>query len=213
MDQGLILTIPPKSTLSQQGLNFTCDFDDTFAGCLHPVRCHPVVWLALFVKETEVFGVGEERARWIVLAEAAAQFVEWSVEIDDANTGSFEQGTVCRLNEGSATERDDRWIAIVESVKQLCERFGFKLTEPGFPGFTKDVGHGAPAPCFDLAVEIDETPPQALGQRNAYGGFAGAHETNEEHSTGSMGVAASDGLRLDHRSPRDDRRGTGTYST
>ena len=161
------------------------------------MRRQPVVLLALFIEKTEAFGAGKERTCVIVFAEAAAKLVEWSVEIDNANAGGFEQRTVGGLDECSTTEGHDGGIAVVESVEKFCECVGFHLAKGFFAEFAKDGGDGAAAAGFDLAVEIDEAPAEALGKSHADGGLAGAHEPDEDDGAGVMSVAAWDGLRLD----------------
>ncbi len=133
----------------------------------------------------------------IVFAETAPQFVEWSVEIDHSDIGRFEERAIGGLNESAATEGDDRRVTIVKGVEKLRESVGFHLAEGIFAEFAEDVGDGASGTGFDLAVEIDEAPSEALRENHADGSLTGTHETNEEYSAGAMVVAASDGLCLD----------------
>jgi len=95
----------------------------------------------------------------------------------------------------------------MKRVKESGERVGFHLTEGLFAEFAEDVGDSASGAGFDLAIEIYETPAKALRKSHADGSFAGTHEPDEDDGTGLMSVAASDGLRLDDRSPRNHGAG------
>lgn len=158
---------------------------------------HPVVRLALFVKQPKAFGVGEEWTRGIIFSEATAQFVERSVKVDDPDAGRFQQCAISGLDERSAAERNDGWVAVVERVEELGECLGLHLAKCVFAEFAEDVRDSTTAASFDLSVEVDEAPAEALRKSHSDGSLAGAHEADEEYSTGSVGVAASNGLRLD----------------
>ena len=54
------------------------------------------------------------------------------------------------------------------------------MAEVGFAGFGEDLRDGAVVSGFDLVVEIEEAPAEAVGEEGAGGGFAGAHEAGED---------------------------------
>ena len=48
------------------------------------------------------------------------------------------------------------------------------------PLLGEDLRDGAAVAGFDLVVEVEEVPAEALGEERAGGGFAGAHEAGED---------------------------------
>ena len=66
------------------------------------------------------------------------------------------------------------------------------MAEVGFAILGEDLGDGALVASFDLAVEIEEAPAEALGEESAGGGFSGAHEAGEDDAI--EGVAFGDGM-------------------
>ena len=56
------------------------------------------------------------------------------------------------------------------------------------PLLGEDLGDGAVVAGFDLVVEIEEAPAEALGEERADGGFAGAHEAGEDDAIERLAV-------------------------
>jgi len=54
------------------------------------------------------------------------------------------------------------------------------MAEVGFAVLGEELGDSALVAGFDLAVEVDEVPSEAVGEESAGGGFAGSHEASED---------------------------------
>ena len=115
---------------------------------------------------------------------AGYEGVEVGGEVDDGGVGRLlEEEAVAELFGGSAAEGDDD-AALAE---EGGEGGGLEVAEVGFAVFGEDFGDGAAVAGFDLAVEIEEAPAEALGEEGAGGGFAGAHEAGEDDAVNGVG--------------------------
>ncbi len=108
---------------------------------------------------------------------AGGEGLEGSGEVDDGGVGGLlEEEAVAELFGGSSSEGEDD-VALAE---EGGEGGGLEVAEVGFAVLGEDLGDGAVVAGFDLVVEIEEAPAEALGEERAGGGFAGAHEAGED---------------------------------
>jgi hypothetical protein len=115
---------------------------------------------------------------------AGDEGVEGGREVDDGGVGRLlEEEAVAELFGGATAEGDDD-AALAE---QGGQGGGLDVTEVGFAMLGEDLGDGAAVAGFDLMVEIEEAPAEALGEDSAGGGFAGAHEACEDDAIERVG--------------------------
>ena len=69
----------------------------------------------------------------------------------------------------------------------------FELAEAGFAVGGEDVRDGEAGAGFDVGIEVEEVPAEALGEQAADGGLAGAHEAGEDEAAEVSGGARGDG--------------------
>ncbi len=96
----------------------------------------------------------------------------------------LEEEAIAELFGGAAAEGDDD-AALAE---EGGEGEGLEVTEVGFALLGEDLGDGAAVAGFDLVIEIEEAPAEAVGEESAGGGFAGAHEAGENDAVQRLGL-------------------------
>ncbi len=136
--------------------------------------------------EVEVGEVGADGGGGVggLVGAAGYEGVEVGGEVDDGGVGRlFEEEAIAELFGGSAAEGDDGATLAEEGG----EGGGLEVAEVGFAVFGEDFGDGALVAGFDLAVEIEEAPAEALGEEGAGGGFAGSHEAGEDDAVNGGG--------------------------
>jgi fibronectin-binding autotransporter adhesin len=108
---------------------------------------------------------------------AGGEGIEVCGEVDDGGVGRlFEEQAVAEFFGSSAAEGDDG-AALAE---EGGEGSGLEVAEVGLAVLGEDIGDGELVAGFDLAVEVEEAPAEAVGEEGAGGGFAGAHEAGED---------------------------------
>jgi hypothetical protein len=90
-------------------------------------------------------------------------------------TRLFSEGTVFRIEEGSAPKRNDGF----RRGRNTFQAKAFDLPEVSLAIFTKDIGDRAMFAALDFFIEIDEFPAEFLRQAPADRGFTGTHEANQ----------------------------------
>ncbi len=107
---------------------------------------------------------------------AVDEGAEGSGEIDDGGVRSLlKEETVAESFGGAAAEGEDD----VALAKKGGKGGGLDVAEVSFAVLGEDLGDGAVVAGFDLAVEIEEAPAEAVGEEFAGGGLARAHEAGE----------------------------------
>jgi hypothetical protein len=116
---------------------------------------------------------------------AGDEGIEGGGEVDDGGMGSLlEEEAVAELFGGSASEGEDD-AALAE---ERGEGEGFEVAEVGLAVVGEELGNGGVVAGFDLAVEVEEYPAEAVGEESSGGGFAGAHEAGEDDAVEDGGL-------------------------
>lgn len=147
----------------EQELNLSRHLGNRFSFGLNAMLGATVMQPALFVELAKAFCIRQQRASTI-FADSSSQFIRWSIEKDNVGCNSFQHLGVGALRECAAAERDYRGISIRHGLQQTAQSLGLHLAESRFAQGSEYFGDCLIGTGFDLAVEIDETPPEALTQ-------------------------------------------------
>ena len=143
-------------------------------------------------------GAGVEGLQHAAVVEGGEGRVE---EDGGGGGGLLEQQAVGEDFGRAAAEREDD----VAAAEGGGEGLRLELAEVGFAVGGEDGGDGEAGAGFDVGVEVEEVPAEAIGEQAADGGFAGAHESGEDEAAevgGGIRVAAGSAVARVRRSGR-----------
>ena len=112
----------------------------------------------------------------VVVSGAACEEGDWGFEPDD-EAEVAQEGEISGNGDDASTCGDDG----IATTDQAAKGGGFALPERGFAFLSEDVGDGAAVGLTDdKGVGVDEIPAELAGDDFSDGGFAGAHESDED---------------------------------
>ncbi len=144
------------------------------------------MWTTLLIKTLKIFPASQQRpldcflfalkrATCPQLFDACIQENRGHLRGCDLHRNGF-------LYKGSATQRDYFFGSGTELVEQFLKRCMLRFSECILARIAKDFGYLLFFPLFDSVVEIFKGPAQLSSYKLAYGGFSGAHETDQNYS-------------------------------
>jgi len=132
--------------------------------------------VAAFEAELGGGGVFEDGTGDVLQHAAVEEGGEGCVEEDGEGAGSlFEEETVGEVFWRAAAQGED----VVGEAESRSEGGGFESAEAGFTLFGEELRDGGSGARFEVGVEIEEVPVEAVGKEAADGGFSCSHESGE----------------------------------
>ena len=113
-----------------------------------------------------------------VVVETLVHTFDGAVE-PDSHAVILDQLPVLRLREGSATERNDAWMAGFNALHAPANGFSFEGPKRFFALRFEDPADRCAFLSFDIVVDVGERPTELIGQGAPDGGLAAGHKSNK----------------------------------
>lgn len=128
--------------------------------------------------------IGEQGAFWgagfgLLILNAPHESFKRRIEKHEGCTrGRSDGGAVDRRFERAASEGDDH----ISCTQNADQRVGLYRAKMRLTVVGEELCDGLALPALDMPIKIQEAPAELLGEQDADGGFARAHEAAEENA-------------------------------
>ena len=116
--------------------------------------------------------VGDQRT-------AQEELFQGAIEPDGDGSGAIEQFDILRLDKSAAAERDDAARAARGLLDDAPPGLVLDFAKSRFASLGENLRDAAALGQFDLLIEIDKPPGQALGEQLPDGGLPAAHKADQ----------------------------------